>query len=237
MKVMKVLFIALFSLANHLDKTIKTSYSQKALTPFCWDFRLLQFLHTQARQHPQKALPPFCWGFRLLQPHRKHYRPFAGTSDCCSPSESIAALLLGLQTVAAPRKEYVLLSSQYSFSSGNATIATIGMWWMTQPLINLVRCSVTHMPILTHDSQSSRTRLQEFLQHPHATVIPKMHLLEDHTVPLLRRWYLEAGLMGEQGKGGGISPLPCQEVGDKLFWYTKQGGQAEVYIQGIYAGN
>ena len=41
-KLLKVLLIALFSLANHLDKKIKTSYSQKALTHL-----LLQLLHTQ----------------------------------------------------------------------------------------------------------------------------------------------------------------------------------------------
>jgi len=34
---------------------------------------------------------------------------------------------------------------------------------------------------------------------PQATVLPKMHILEDHTIPWLRRWHLGAGLMGEQG--------------------------------------
>lgn len=32
-----------------------------------------------------------------------------------------------------------------------------------------------------------------------ATVLPKMHVLEDHTIPWLKRWHLGAGLMGEQG--------------------------------------
>jgi hypothetical protein len=32
-----------------------------------------------------------------------------------------------------------------------------------------------------------------------ATVLPKMHILEDHVVPWLRRWNIGAGLMGEQG--------------------------------------
>ncbi len=36
-------------------------------------------------------------------------------------------------------------------------------------------------------------------EFPHATVLPKMHVLEDHTVPWLKRWHLGAGLMGEQG--------------------------------------
>ena len=34
---------------------------------------------------------------------------------------------------------------------------------------------------------------------PQATVLPKMHILEDHTVPWMRRWHLASGLMGEQG--------------------------------------
>lgn len=34
---------------------------------------------------------------------------------------------------------------------------------------------------------------------PNATILPKMHILEDHTVPWLRRFHLGAGLMGEQG--------------------------------------
>ena len=34
---------------------------------------------------------------------------------------------------------------------------------------------------------------------PHATVIPKMHLLEDHVIPWLRKTHVGAGLMGEQG--------------------------------------
>ena len=33
----------------------------------------------------------------------------------------------------------------------------------------------------------------------HATVLPKMHLLEDHVIPWVRRWRLGSGLMGEQG--------------------------------------
>ena len=34
---------------------------------------------------------------------------------------------------------------------------------------------------------------------PAATVLPKMHILEDHIVPWMRRWGIGAGLMGEQG--------------------------------------
>ena len=34
---------------------------------------------------------------------------------------------------------------------------------------------------------------------PEATVLPKMHILEDHVIPWMRRWHIGAGLMGEQG--------------------------------------
>ena len=36
-------------------------------------------------------------------------------------------------------------------------------------------------------------------EFPRASVLPKMHLLEDHTIPWMRRWHLGAGLMGEHG--------------------------------------
>ena len=32
-----------------------------------------------------------------------------------------------------------------------------------------------------------------------ATVIPKMHMLEEHVVPWLEKWHVGFGLMGEQG--------------------------------------
>ena len=34
---------------------------------------------------------------------------------------------------------------------------------------------------------------------PKASVLPKMHLLEDHMVDWLRKYHLAAGFMGEQG--------------------------------------
>ena len=47
-------------------------------------------------------------------------------------------------------------------------------------------------------------QIKEFMEFyrdsfPRATVLPKMHLLEDHMVPWMRRWHLGAGFMGEQG--------------------------------------
>ena len=32
-----------------------------------------------------------------------------------------------------------------------------------------------------------------------ATVLPKMHILEDHVIPWMCCWYIGSGLMGEQG--------------------------------------
>lgn len=34
---------------------------------------------------------------------------------------------------------------------------------------------------------------------PEATVLPKMHFLEEHAIPWLRRWHVGVGMMGEQG--------------------------------------
>ena len=33
----------------------------------------------------------------------------------------------------------------------------------------------------------------------HATITPKLHLLEEHVVPWLERWHVGFGVMGEQG--------------------------------------
>lgn len=46
--------------------------------------------------------------------------------------------------------------------------------------------------------------VKEFLEYyrktfPKATILPKIHLLEDHMVDWLRRFHLGAGFMGEQG--------------------------------------
>lgn len=36
-------------------------------------------------------------------------------------------------------------------------------------------------------------------EFPWATILPKMHIMEDHVIPWLRRFHIGAGLMGEQG--------------------------------------
>ena len=34
---------------------------------------------------------------------------------------------------------------------------------------------------------------------PKASILPKMHILEDHVVPWIEKWRVGTGLMGEQG--------------------------------------
>ena len=34
---------------------------------------------------------------------------------------------------------------------------------------------------------------------PGATALPKMHILEDHVISLIRLWWVGVGAMGEQG--------------------------------------
>ena len=46
--------------------------------------------------------------------------------------------------------------------------------------------------------------ISEFLKYyrksfPNASILPKMHIMEDHVVQWLRQWKIGAGLMGEQG--------------------------------------
>ena len=55
--------------------------------------------------------------------------------------------------------------------------------------------------VLIENIETSISTFMAFYREtfPHATVIPKMHIMEDHIVPWLRRWRLGSGLMGEQG--------------------------------------
>lgn len=50
----------------------------------------------------------------------------------------------------------------------------------------------------------SDKKIKEFMKFyrenfPWASVLPKMHMLEEHVIPWLRRWHVGFGLMGEQG--------------------------------------
>ena len=49
--------------------------------------------------------------------------------------------------------------------------------------------------------------IQDFMSYyrstfPHASVTPKMHMLETHIVPWLQKWHIGFGTMGEQGIEG-----------------------------------
>lgn len=34
---------------------------------------------------------------------------------------------------------------------------------------------------------------------PKATILPKLHMLEEHMIPFLKKWRLRMGVLGEQG--------------------------------------
>ena len=55
--------------------------------------------------------------------------------------------------------------------------------------------------VLIENIETSISTFMAFYREtfPHATVLPKMHIMEDHVVAWLRRWRLGSGLMGEQG--------------------------------------
>ena len=46
-------------------------------------------------------------------------------------------------------------------------------------------------------------------EFPQATVLPKMHMLEMHVVPWLRRWGVGLGMMGEQGAESIHAAINC----------------------------
>ena len=51
---------------------------------------------------------------------------------------------------------------------------------------------------------STDNHIKTFFSHyrttfPHAAILPKMHISEDHVVPWMKRWKVASGLMGEQG--------------------------------------
>jgi len=74
-----------------------------------------------------------------------------------------------------------------------AEINQLGVF-IVVPLHNLL---MEFLPSLEND-------IQAFMSHywssfPQATVLPKMHILEDHIIPWLKKWLVGAGLMGEQG--------------------------------------
>ena len=49
-------------------------------------------------------------------------------------------------------------------------------------------------------------------EFPEATIIPKLHLLEDHMVEWLKKYHMAPGLMGEQGAESIHAHLNCLET-------------------------
>ncbi len=79
-------------------------------------------------------------------------------------------------------------------------IDQLGTYMYTQNYICCERLRTTY----TSTFIFAETNIQEFMAFyrktfPRATVLPKMHVLEEHTVPWMRRWHIGAGMMGEQG--------------------------------------
>ena len=64
--------------------------------------------------------------------------------------------------------------------------------------------ATTILPIIIMDVAINLYSIKEFMSYyrttfPEATVLPKMHILEDHVVDWIRKWEIGSGLMGEQG--------------------------------------
>ena len=64
-------------------------------------------------------------------------------------------------------------------------------------------CDVQCLPVATYYSFTEKN-IQHFMsfyraEFPWATVLPKMQVMEDHTIPWLRKYRVGVGLMGEQG--------------------------------------
>ena len=81
---------------------------------------------------------------------------------------------------------------------------TVVVRWMTLQLTNLVSYIHRFILFISSCTLPIEKDITSFLAHyrasfPHATILPKMHILEDHVIPWLRKWHVGAGLMGEQG--------------------------------------
>ena len=81
-------------------------------------------------------------------------------------------------------------------------------WLTTVPLTSLVseQISTRALVLQSHPcpflpTEKDIATFMAFYREsfPDATVLPKMHILEDHVIPWMRRWHIGAGLMGEQG--------------------------------------
>lgn len=79
-------------------------------------------------------------------------------------------------------------------------MSSLKLKWTLQ--VNTCTCiKVLFCNIFIFDTEKD---IEKFLrsyrgEFSHSSVIPKMHILEHHVVPWMRRWSIGAGLMGEQG--------------------------------------
>ena len=55
----------------------------------------------------------------------------------------------------------------------------------------------THSTFIDHNIQAFMAYYRSTF--PHATVLPKMHMLEAHVIPWMETWHVGFGIMGEQG--------------------------------------
>lgn len=85
--------------------------------------------------------------------------------------------------------------------------------WLTRPLKNFSRISMLSdkpttvkalLVTMWTSALSTEQDIEAFVtffrsNFPDATFPPKMHMLEEHVVPFLRRWHFPLGFFGEQG--------------------------------------
>ena len=75
----------------------------------------------------------------------------------------------------------------------DAKISKLGMHYT----VTLIFYSTDYLLIIAKDIDSFMKFYRD--NFPWATVMPKMHIMEHHTIPWLKRFHVGAGLMGEQG--------------------------------------
>ena len=64
----------------------------------------------------------------------------------------------------------------------------------------MVFCLPTYLPFFLISEAAIDDYLDFFRTHfPDMTVSPKMHILEDHIIPFIKRWHFGLGLFDEQG--------------------------------------
>ena len=64
----------------------------------------------------------------------------------------------------------------------------------------MVRSAITHSLSINIAEENIKDFMAFYRKEfSWATILPKMHILEDHSIPWLRRFHVGAGLMGEQG--------------------------------------